>query len=235
MARSSRLVRNEQRKLVRQTFFLGGLAVVLLAVFLFGLLPLFIRLTSPGAQPLLSNQDTIPPQVPVISAPLKATNSAEVVVDGFGEAGSEAVLIVNGQESGRTVVDEAEGTFQFQAPLNNGENSISVYAVDEAGNESASSRSYSVTVDNEAPTLTIEYPTDGETITLLKNQTITVKGLTEPGASIKINGRIIKASSEGSFSLAYQLAEGMNQLNIQAIDEAGNQVEQLISVTYSSQ
>jgi hypothetical protein len=230
---SSRLAKREQKKLSQQIimFLVGAVAIVLL--FWFVILPATIRfVASLGGSENTGGDDTLPPQVPIFSAPLTATSSAKIILSGFGEAGSELVILQGGTEKTRVTVGE-DGSFGLTMQLEPGENVLSGYSIDKTGNESAESKRYTVKFDDEPPELEITEPVDGANITLRKNQLTTIKGTTEENAKIELNGRLVYASADGSFSTTYQLNEGDNQLLFKAIDEAGNTTEKTIKVTFS--
>jgi uncharacterized protein YfaP (DUF2135 family) len=230
---SSRLAKSEQKRLAKQTAILIGIAFVVIIAFIFAVIPGLIRLTGNFSDNGLAgvDEDTVPPRPPSISSPVTATHSAKIDVSGFSEADSEVVLLVNGQEIERTKADSS-GTFELAVSFQQAENELTFYSIDGAGNESEVSRPYMVTYDAEPPTIELESPQDGQQFELRKNQTITVKGTTEPNSKVYLNGRLIFANSDGSFSTTYQLSEGSNELRIRAIDKAGNEREQVITVTF---
>lgn len=232
---NSRLARQEQRKILRQTILFGGLAVILFLAFLFIILPQSVRLVSnlagnTGGNPF-DITDTIPPQTPVLDAPPLATPSAQLAISGLGEPETEIVLVVNAAEQSRTTAAD-DGRFSFNVALQEGENTINLYAMDTAGNESPSSQTYYIIRDSQPPKLTIEEPQDGQTVELRRNQVITIKGETDPNARVMVNGRLAFARNDGTFSTTYQLNEGENTLVIEAEDEAGNKSTVELKVTF---
>ncbi|MCP4539065.1 MAG: hypothetical protein GY832_18170 [Chloroflexi bacterium] len=54
---------------------------------------------------------------------------------------------------------------------------------------------------------------------------ITIEGVTDPDATVWLNDwfQSLAVSEEGSFSVVYPLQEGVNQIELMAVDEAGNQ------------
>lgn len=232
MARS-RLTKRQQQKMIRQTLLIGLAAVGLLVAFVIFIVPGLVELAGNAldAGTVVENEDQIPPQTPILSAPPAATNSAKLPVTGFGEAGAEVVLIIDGQEIGRSEI-EANGQFELDVPLTEGENQVSIYSVDEAGNESRQTRSYRLVLDTEAPSLELDQPTDGDSFELRKNQTIEVRGKTEPKAKVYLNERLVYADSQGEFSARHQLSEGENKLQFRIVDEGGNVTEKEITVQF---
>jgi len=87
-------------------------------------------------------------------------------------------------------------------------------------------------VDTTPPEITILSPQDNS----FTNQSkIVVRGIVkdeESGVkSLTINRETIETSSNGAFEKEIQLAEGENQINVVAEDNAGNQVEKSIKIT----
>lgn len=234
MATRSRISKKKQQQMVRQTVLIIVTAIALLAAFIFYIMPQFIRLADGflnGSSGILEDQDQVPPQTPILSAPVSATNSASLPVSGVGEAGSQVVLVLNGETLDEVEIDD-EGEFKFKVPLSEGENAMAVYSIDEAGNESVQTREYKVFLDTEAPSLELEDLEDGKTIELRKNQITNIKGTTEPQAKVFINDRLVYAKSDGSFSMSYKLEEGDNQLKFRVVDKGGNQSEKEITLKF---
>lgn len=230
---SSRLTRKEQRTVVRQTLISIGVAIILVVAFIFVIIPGVIRLTLAflGSGTSFVATDDVPPQVPVLAAPVPATFSAQVDISGFGEAKSKITFVVNGSEY-QDVTASDDGSFGLSLPLTEGENSLTVYAKDEAGNESAESKKYMIVFDAQAPELVITEPQPDQQIELRKNQLTTIRGTTEPGSRVFVNGRLASVQTDGAFSLTYQLQEGENILKIEATDRAGNKTEQELKVFF---
>lgn len=230
----SRLAKKEQRKLVTQTAVTFALVVVLILAFLFLVLPNIVRVAFNvlDADPVAKSEDTIPPQVPILSAPPEATFSAQVVLSGYGEAKSEIILVLNGTNSETKTIGD-DGTFSFNVTLTPGENTVTTFSRDEADNESSPSKKFVIVSDTEIPTITIESPKDGERITLRKNQIVTIKGLTEPRARVFLDSRLVLADSAGNFTGTYTLQEGDNKIKIRSIDPAGNQGEIELTLNFA--
>lgn len=231
---SSRLTKREKSKIQKQTFYYLFWGVVILFLFIFFIMPNLIRLffaiidkDSPFVE-----KDTVPPQVPVLSSnPVEATFSASLNLKGFAEPNSRVIFLLNSAKSAEIIVSE-EGQFEHELNLVDGENELSIFGVDEAGNESLKTRSYLIVRDSEAPILEIEEPKDGSVIELKKNRTTVIKGRTEPNAKVIINGRMVLADKEGIFSTNYYLGEGKNELEFEAIDQATNRTNKKIEVEF---
>lgn len=231
---TSRLAKREQKKLMTQTALTFVLVAVIILGFLFLVLPNIVRVAFNvlDSDPIAGSEDTVPPQVPILAAPAEATYSAQIILSGYGEAKSEVILVVNGNETEtKTIADD--GTFSFEVALSEGENSLTAYSRDQAKNESMTGKKYLVVFDATAPTIEIETPADGERITLRKNQITTIKGKTEPKARIFIEDRLVLADGEGNFQGSYNLQEGDNKIKIKAIDQAGNQSETELTINFA--
>lgn len=231
---SSRLVRKEQKKLTQQTLIFAALTIGIFLLFIFVIMPAVVRFffSFIDKEGVFEPADSIPPQTPVLEAPISATNSASIQIKGIGEANTQVVILLNDQEKDKVEIN-SEGQFEYKLLLHKGDNDLTVYGLDEAGNESVKTRNYNILMDNEAPKIEIETPTDGEKIDLKKNEVIEVKGKTEEQAKVYINDHLTYAKSDGSFSSRYQLKEGDNVIKIKVIDKAGNTSEKEIKVKFN--
>lgn len=86
-----------------------------------------------------------------------------------------------------------------------------------------------VLLDVTPPPLSIETPDDGLTT---EDPTVTVSGLTEPGAAVAINGVYAVVDSGGHFSCVIALVNGANTITVNASDPSGNWAEASITVTF---
>lgn len=230
---SSRIIKKERSKLVKQFWFFVILSVLLVVAFLFFVLPNFIAITNSlfGGSPVFEKEDTIPPQVPLISAPPEATQEQSLALTGYTEADSTVVILLN-QEQYERVTAGADGTFEAEVLLVDGENTVSAYSIDAAENESAVSRVYTVEYDVTDPQLVLDGLEDDATITGRENQTLQIRGITDTNAKVSVNGRVSYPDDEGAFTISYYLKEGENELQIVAEDKAGNSTEQTFMITF---
>lgn len=226
--------RYEQRKALKQSTVLIALSVAILLLFIFVLLPFSIRiyesiLDKKGTQPF---GDRIPPQIPILNPLPDATNSAQLVISGFGESDSAIGLFQNGGKVDEVKADTT-GSFSFSdIPFQEGENVFYVVSSDESENSSESPK-YIVVFDTTIPNLIVEQPTDGSTVNDRRGQLAAVKGTSEKGDRVLINGKLLFTDSTGAFSGNFQLQPGENILRFRAVDDAGNEKVQEIKVTYS--
>lgn len=228
---SSRLIKKERTKIVKQTVWFVIAGIVLVLVFLFFVLPMFFRVIDSilNTNPL-PDDETIILQAPVLVAPVAATHSAELKIEGIGQPNTKAILVVNGAKGPE--VDTAEdGSFSTTVQLSDGENNIVAYTADDKENESSPSRDYRVLLDMEAPELELKEPEEGATFDS-KQKLITVSGMTDPSAKLYLNDRFFSPKADGSFSTTYSLNDGENVLKLRAIDMAGNQTEVERKVTF---
>jgi bacillopeptidase F len=229
---SSRLIKQERKKLVRQTFVYIGAAIVLVLIFIFVVLPLFIRFINSvlNTNPIAEEEAALL-QPPALSAPIDATKSAELKISGYDSPEHQVVIVLNGQEHTR-VSTAADGTFSADIALTEGENSVSGYSIDNKENESPPSDGYTVILDTEKPTLTVVEPTEGATINARDRQ-VTVAGTTDVGGKIYINDRVVFPNADGTFSAKHSLTDGKNEITVKAVDKAGNETIQKITVEFT--
>jgi len=224
----SRLNRKEGQRYARQTFIFSILTILLIAALVFWGIPSLVKLAiflgdlRSSAQPVVG-EDTVPPAIPILQPTDEATNSATIRISGFAEDGTTIVLSNNGSDANEVLV-ENNGEFLFDAVrLHEGENAITVRAVDKAGNTSRSSSPLTINYDNIPPTLTVESPVDKARFLGTAEKIVRITGKTESGSIVRVNGALAILSSEGTFASSYSLVSGENTLTIVASDRAGNE------------
>lgn len=118
-----------------------------------------------------------------------------------------------------TVPVETGGSFSANVTMPDGDGSITVIAIDRAGNTAQVTRS--ITVDTSPPQLVVLSPSEGLITT---QQSLIVSGTVEDSisgvVSVLVNGQST-AISEGSFSLEITLTEGENTVTVTATNGAG--------------
>lgn len=223
---NSRLDRVRSRKAGKQGIVYLMLAGLIILVTLIWGLPAVARLagylTSDEATPIeISEQRPTPP---IFSDIPDATYSAKVRIAGFARPGLDVILFMNGAEVARKLVSES-GTFSFEnVPLDEGENETYGYSATPKDLRSEQSKNYMITLDSTKPTVTIDSPRDGEVFRGQGQRIATfVGGVNELSSKVYIGERMVIVGSEGKFSLQYQLVEGDQELQIKAIDKAGNE------------
>lgn len=156
--------------------------------------------------------DTIPPYLQVLGPPDGlVTNSLNVRVEGVTEVGAD--LTINGQ---LTIV-LGNGSFSRFVALVEGPNPIAVIATDLATNSERVD--LTVTRDTIPPPLLVTEPSSGVWVNY---PTITVKGTSEPGATVSVGGQLAVVQPDGSFEVPVALLEGANIIDLTSTDEAGN-------------
>lgn len=228
----SRLQTLEEKRNVRKATLLGlGTILIVIAVIILGI-PFLIRLAVffgdlNSSQRPVDKNDVIPPVPPQISLPYDATNSATQTISGSAEPGSTVFLTLNSDSAGDVVVAD-DGTFSISnIRLDTGNNSISAVAVDQSGNQSASSETLQIFYSQKPPDLNIDSPADHQQIS---DKTVNVVGSTSAGARLSINDRLVIVGSDGKFSYQYNLNPGDNLLVLTATDKAGNQARKELTI-----
>jgi hypothetical protein len=232
------LAKIEEKRNVRAATLLtvGTILMVIVAAF-FGV-PFLIRLAvfwgdAKSAKGGIDKTDLIPPPPPQIVTSFDATNSSVQTISGMAEPGS-TIYLTNNTKSVGSVVAKDDGTFSFSdVNLNDGVNTLSAVAVDNAGNRSLVSDKVSITYSNKLPDLLIETPQDRQQISG-KTSTIELKGTVGDSVSkLTVNDRNIIVGDDRKFSTTYNLTSGDNTLVFVAADRTGNQTRKEILVTFS--
>lgn len=230
---TSRLTKSQGKKMARQSVAMIIFSIAAVLIFFFVIMPrvidIFFRFLGTGDL-TFREEDTIPPQVPIVLPLPEAVNEAALLVEGYGEAKTKIVVVKNGEQIDEIEVD-SEGLFEYEVELSDGENKLAFYGIDEAENESAT-KEVMVSLDTEAPVLELENLEDGQEILSKENQSYTIKGKTEPSSRLNINDRSVYVDSEGNFKTSYYLQEGDNELKFTIEDQAGNQSERTITVKF---
>jgi flagellar hook assembly protein FlgD len=142
-----------------------------------------------------------------------------------GRADPDAVVLVDGKEA---AVD-ADGRFNVDVLLEEGENIVQVQAIDSVGNETVAERR--VFLKLQPPPITILSVQDGIQVT---EPSLLVSGQTEPGATVRVNGLEVAVDTQGGFQSIVNLIEGINLIRVEAIDQANNAAVTTRNVTYTA-
>jgi hypothetical protein len=210
--------------------------VGLFALFKFGL-PSLIKMAGfigdlKSSGETIEKQDSLGPAQPILAALPEATSSGQITLSGYTEAGVKVTLLRDGIALADTISDTG-GDFEFKnIGLKEGENNFYTVAEDNEANESDASRTYTVIFDNAKPELKVDEPEAGKRF-FDADSPITVNGKTEAGSQLTLNGKFISVDGDGNFSSRWPLAEGDNQLDFLARDQAGNETKLNVVVNYT--
>ncbi|MCE5223490.1 copper amine oxidase N-terminal domain-containing protein [bacterium] len=187
-----------------------------------------------NSKEFLLKVDTIPPLVNIRHPSKKKTeqNINTILVDGKISplklnhyAGNKLVLDTNLTINGIISKVRDDGSFSSELSLHEGNNTIQVKVMDEAGN--SVQYDYDVLVDTLSPSLIVNTPLEGE---VFLSNTITIKGITEPGALLFMNGEAILLEEDGSFAVELSFDSlGKKEIKITATDKLNNQTVQVFS------
>jgi hypothetical protein len=235
MSRRSRLSLKTERK-TRKTIILATLGILILLFFLikFGttlLVGFSVFLAGNGNSQTLTNNNSSSYLTPPQLNPLpNATNSAQIVIAGSADKNEKIILYINGNTADNTDTDN-NGNYSFNEALSQGESQIKVKA-QKNNLTSDYSSTYTVSLINSAPTLSVDSPSDGQSFSKDQNS-VTVTGKTDANITVTVNGFWAIISGNNSYSYNLPLQNGDNQIKVIAIDSAGNKTEKDLKVTYS--
>jgi len=119
----------------------------------------------------------------------------------------------------QVVLDErVSGTSFTSGTLNKGDYYWRVSGLDGwSEGRTSEARALRLVADREPPLLQVEFPTD-----IVTESQYLLKGKTEEGARVFVNGTPLGAAGQGEFSRLLQLQRGINIITVEAVDEAGN-------------
>jgi len=232
----SRLESVEEKRNVKKAALFGLLTVAAILFLLTFGLPSFAKLAGFLLDLKKSNQkiekfDNTPPAPPRLKVIPEFTNKSPIEVSGSSEQGSTILINLNNKED--EFLTDKDGNFVTKINLKKGENSYYLSAKDAAGNIGQKTPVYKITFDNEPPKIEITSPTEGSVFYGLKQQTVTVKGNTEPEADLTINDHFVTVNDDGTFTYEYPLSEGINSLTIKARDKAENVTETTLNLAFN--
>lgn len=222
----SRLERVRSRKAGKQgvTYLIIALIIIVITV-IWGL-PAIARLTglimNDESNPLV--EEELRPTPPIFSDIPEATYSGQVKIAGYAQPSLEVILYINGAEYERKLVSES-GTFGFdKVKLTEGDNTAYAYTSTSHELLSEQSKTYTIVVDMTKPTVTLDTPKEGEVFRGQAQRITTFGGkVSELGSKVYIGDRMVIVQTDGVFTLPYQLVEGDQEIQIKAIDKAGNE------------
>lgn len=227
---TSRRVKQEEKQALRQTLLFGLAGVAFLLISIFVIVPGVIRLIGSFSQLPTEAAEQLPPQVPQFSVPPTATASASYTLTGFTTPQAKVYIIQNGSEVTNVTADDS-GSFAVPLTFVEGENTLAAYAKN-GTQESAVSQEYTTIFDNQPPQIEITEPTENQSIQGKRNQNLTVKGKTKPGSRLFLNDRLVFLQPDGAFSTTHRLENGTNTLAFRVIDQAGNQAEKSLTLSF---
>jgi Glucodextranase, domain B len=85
-----------------------------------------------------------------------------------------------------------------------------------------------VTLDQVPPVLSITSPSSGGRI---PDSKVMVRGLTDPGSAVTVNGIAAQMEKSGRFTAEIPLSEGENSIVVTSVDQAGNPTTKIVKVT----
>lgn len=212
--------------------FLG--IVILILWFLLMAFPMMVRETGhKNSLKYIPTQKEIKPQTPLINVPSAFTKEKNLRLDGFGKPGTKLYLMVNENEKSvyETTVG-VNGEFFLNIDLDEGENVLRAYSIDEQGLRSNDSKLIKISLDQSVPEIELWEPENNLEIIGKDKRTVKIKGVSEPQVKVLINNMIVWADGEGIFELDYKLQNGENELKIVAVDQAENQAEEVFYVYF---
>jgi flagellar hook assembly protein FlgD len=124
---------------------------------------------------------------------------------------------------------DAEGNFNVDVVLEEGENIVHIEAVDAVGNASVEERR--VHLRTRPPAISLTTVQEGMVV---REPSLLVVGQAEPHTTIWLNGRELAVDSQGGFQGLVDLIEGENVIRVEAVDRAGNTAVLVREVTYAS-
>lgn len=227
------LTRRQEKLQVKKSFFLSiGIVVIGVLIFSFGIGVLggfadFLNKIFKNDSEDLSAKSVQPPLLDELPS---ATNSSRLKISGLALDGKKVYFFLGEEKQGET--DVSGDRFSYEDfHLKEGDNEIKAKSINAIDSESDFSKSFKVIYDQKEPELSIESPTDGQGFS--GNNRVLFKGKTEKDAQVYANGFLANINSDGHFEVSVPLVEGDNEIEVKAIDVAGNIKSLKVKVHFS--
>jgi hypothetical protein len=176
---------------------------------------------------LTISADLTPPTIQITSPSNGSiTNKTEVTISGIvSEVGSGIQRV----EINSNSVALTNNSFNTVVKLEEGKNTVTVKAVDKAGNETTTT--LNIIRDTTVPQILIVSPANNSTV---DKESISVSGsaIDENIDTVTVNGKTVSLDSNNKFFDTIQLQEGKNTITITAVDKVGNKNSQTVTVYY---
>ena len=198
-----------------------------------------IDATAPGAPTFVSVTDDVAPVIGLV-ADNGSSNDPTLSIDGTAEPGSTVTVY---DTDGTTVVGTGLATGGagpiITSPLSEGAHTLTLKATDAAGNQSAASTAFHVTIDTVAPLAPVIVSVTDDVAPVTgavadngssNDPTLTIGGTAEAGSTVTVydtDGTTVLGTgvaTGGVFTITTSvLGEGYDTLTATASDAAGNQ------------
>ena len=237
MRRYSRLESVEEKRNFRNAILFVVLTIIAIVALFWEGVPLLARFTTfvsdfgKSNKPIVSTDKT-PPAPPSFNTFPDFTNQNNITLTGNSESGATIKLTFNGSD--QNSLADKDGNFTFNLQLQDGDNTFSAIAVDTANNVSQRTHDYKIVFDSKPPDLTITSPNDGSQFFGSNQRQVTIQGATDSGAQVTVNDRIVTVDDAGKFAYTTTLNDGENKFAVKSTDQAGNNTEKDITLSFSS-
>ncbi len=172
------------------------------------------------------------PNVTITSPASMATvNTGVVAVTGTVDDAPDTVAV-----NGVAATVSGNSFTAANVPLSQGTNILTASAADTSGN--VGTASVSVTLDNTAPLVTVDFPVENS-VSIVATNDVTgmvndlVSGANSGSATVTVNGTPAVVSNRRYILSGFALTQGLNTITVVGTDAAGNAATVLRHVTYS--
>jgi hypothetical protein len=170
-------------------------------------------------------EENIPPKIDINSYP-QYTNLVTITISGKVydlESGIDALCW-----GPNPIPTASDGSFEIAFTLQEGPNSLTIFALDKAGNKTV--RTIDIFKDTTSPEIQINNPLYSDSTVIAD---IPIKGVIKDNlpVTLLINNQVVLLDPNGNFTFLIALNFGPNKVYLKAIDAAGNVTEKLLKIS----
>lgn len=165
---------------------------------------------------------TAPTLVTIVPANGSTVSAGTGTINVSGSANEDLSLVTINSTTIPILTDKKQfsGTVNFGST--NGSKTMSIKLTDLAGNQTTATSQFTLTIDPDAPVITLNNTVPTSTTSTSQSLNITIQDASNVTNTIFVNGNQVFQNSVKNFTTSVTLAQGNNQIRIDSVDQYGH-------------
>lgn len=165
---------------------------------------------------------TAPSLATIVPANGSSVSAGTGTITVSGSANEDLSLVTINSTTIPILTDKKQfsGTVNFGST--NGSKTMSIKLTDLAGNQTTASSQFTLTIDPDAPVITLNNTVPTSTTSTSQSLNVTIQDASNVTNTIFVNGNQVFQNSVKSFTTTVTLAQGNNQIRIDSVDQYGH-------------